>query len=617
MNVTDALSARIGGPPGLQRRLARTGMAAAVLVTAGLVGMAMAFILIGRQSAAGRAEREIAARADLVAGQFTRALSEADRGLRYIELLAAHEPLTDAAMHPVLKRTSAELPQIDGIVLLDRQGGIIAGSVNSPPPALNLGDRPYFQGALRDASGKLHIGVPLRSRINTNWVLPLARALRGADGQVVAVIAASLSVNYFRDVLGAALPDGGRIQVLRDDGIVMLRDPPEDDAIGSDFADRPLFRAAAGRERGVLRLTDPRDVDRLIAFQRLAGFPLLVTTGIGFDQALRDWRLTSAVLLGGTLALGSLIIFLAWILVRGVDRLIEQDKVLTDASILLNATLAHMGQGVVVVDGADKVVLANRRLPALLGVPEALGQPGTGLDRLAAAAGLEAELFAGAAGPEIERRLGDGRWVVLQIDAMPGGRLVTLIDDITGRKAIEAELRQLVSTDPLTRLHNRRAFFDRAAREHAAIRAGGPPAAVALIDVDHFKRLNDTHGHLAGDRALRAIADCMRQSVSAGDMVGRIGGEEFAVLMPACPLGEAERTAEHLRASVENLAIPAGDDAAEGGIIRCTVSVGLAVLGLAGPDQALAVADRALYRAKSSGRNRVIVDAGRAGSAAS
>ncbi len=489
MSATEASTQPIGRPPGRQRRLARSGMIAALMVTAGLLVTTIAFIVVGRQDAQQRAEQDMAAVAGLVAGQFGRALSEADRALRYVELLASRTVPTDEALHPVLKRAAVDLPQLSGIVLLDLQGDIIAGSLVSPARRVNLGDRDYFRAARDDAAGGMHIGVPLRSRIATSWVLPVARAVRDGEGQVVAVAAGSLSIDYFRGVLGSTLPPGGRIQVVRDDGIVMLREPPEDDTIGRDVSDRPLFRAAAGRQHGVLTLTDAAGVERLIAFHRVAGFPLLVTTGIHADLPLRDWQLTTAVLLGGALVLGCIIVLLAWTLVRGVDRMIAQDKVLTEASALLDATLAHMGQGVVVVDGADTVVLSNRQLPPLLGVEETLGAPGTRLDHLAGAAGLEAELFAGAAGPEVERRLEDGRWVALQVDAMPGGRLVTLVDDISRRKEIEAELRQLVTTDPLTRLPNRRAFFDRAAREHAGVAAGGLPAAVALIDVDHFKRL--------------------------------------------------------------------------------------------------------------------------------
>ncbi|MFX8805474.1 hypothetical protein ABTM67_20075, partial [Acinetobacter baumannii] len=83
-------------------------------------------------------------------------------------------------------------------ILIDRRGDVIAGSTVSPPPPVNLADRTYFKAALADRSGGLHVGVPLRNRVTANWILPLARALRGPDGQVVAVVGASLSIDYFR-----------------------------------------------------------------------------------------------------------------------------------------------------------------------------------------------------------------------------------------------------------------------------------------------------------------------------------------------------------------------------------------------------------------------------------
>ncbi len=88
-------------------------------------------------------------------------------------------------------------------------------------------------------------------------------------------------------------------------------------------------------------------------------------------------------------------------------------------------------------------------------------------------------------------------------------------------------------------------------------------------------------------------------------MLARIGGEEFAVLMPARGLDQAADAIQHLRASVEEMAVPTADDGIDAGIIRCTVSAGVAILGAGGPDAALAAADRALYRAKAAGRNRI------------
>lgn len=164
------------------------------------------------------------------------------------------------------------------------------------------------------------------------------------------------------------------------------------------------------------------------------------------------------------------------------------------------------------------------------------------------------------------------------------------------RRSLERE----ANTDYLTRLLNRRAFETRAethlARDH--------PGALLLIDADHFKKVNDTHGHNIGDEALTAIADTMRKSVRDGDIVGRIGGEEFAVLMTSGCIDSAQRLAERLRARVEELNLI---DPATGRRVPLTISVGIAPVGGANStlDRCYSLADAALYAAKQAGRNRV------------
>ena len=131
--------------------------------------------------------------------------------------------------------------------------------------------------------------------------------------------------------------------------------------------------------------------------------------------------------------------------------------------------------------------------------------------------------------------------------------------------------------------------------------------AILLIDVDHFKRVNDNHGHLVGDEVLKGLAAELRQQVRNSDIVGRFGGEEFTVLLPRADAKEALRIAERLRRSASGLGIFAGDAR-----IGVTVSIGIAVLSLHGRDlfELLAAADLALYRAKDKGRNRVCLYGG-------
>jgi diguanylate cyclase (GGDEF)-like protein len=168
---------------------------------------------------------------------------------------------------------------------------------------------------------------------------------------------------------------------------------------------------------------------------------------------------------------------------------------------------------------------------------------------------------------------------------------------------LRATLRQQSIRDSLTGLYNRRYLEETGARELARARRRSLPLSVLMIDVDHFKTVNDTHGHALGDAVLRRLAAHFQRFFRAEDVVCRYGGEEFAVILPDCDAGRAGDRAEALRRSVEDLAVTSGD--AE--MVAVTISVG----GASWPDHAqtpealLARADAALYRAKHAGRNRV------------
>ncbi|MBU3078548.1 PAS domain S-box protein [Sphingomonas sp. XMGL2] len=216
------------------------------------------------------------------------------------------------------------------------------------------------------------------------------------------------------------------------------------------------------------------------------------------------------------------------------------------------------------------------------------------------------------------RRRKDGSWQWLEASA----RLATSVDgaaeivgiarDISDRKRFEAELlnareaaeraaheaRQIAATDELTGLASRRMFMGRLVGEVTAAAATATPLSVALLDVDHFKLVNDRYGHAVGDRVLRAIAATATRAVRGHDVIGRIGGEEFAILMPRTTAEAAALVGERLRLAVE----ASGEEHPE--LPRVTVSIGIASL-VDGSDAAslLAAADYALYTAKAEGRN--------------
>ena len=166
------------------------------------------------------------------------------------------------------------------------------------------------------------------------------------------------------------------------------------------------------------------------------------------------------------------------------------------------------------------------------------------------------------------------------------------------------QIRQLATHDDLTGLLNRRAMLDRMQLEqHRSLRSGSP-LLIAQLDIDHFKAVNDTHGHAAGDLVLQSFADTVRRNVRDTDVLARWGGEEFVLLLCDTPAADAVTLMERLRQAVQAMQVPVPQS---GGPITVTVSIGLARHTPADPlAGTLERADRALYAAKAGGRNRVV-----------
>lgn len=207
---------------------------------------------------------------------------------------------------------------------------------------------------------------------------------------------------------------------------------------------------------------------------------------------------------------------------------------------------------------------------------------------------------------------GDGRWVEMRVRAIFTGEgnqmeLICAIRDISKRKAVEAELTLAARTDPLTGLANRRQFNDGLDGIVARVRRGTlDRACVALFDIDHFKRVNDSCGHDGGDQVLRRFAEVSLRVTRGTDIVARLGGEEFALVLPGADRQQARMVCERLRQ--EFAAEPTSLD--DGTLVLSTVSAGVAEVG-ADSDRAtlLRDADAALYAAKRGGRDRLVLAA--------
>jgi diguanylate cyclase (GGDEF)-like protein len=172
-------------------------------------------------------------------------------------------------------------------------------------------------------------------------------------------------------------------------------------------------------------------------------------------------------------------------------------------------------------------------------------------------------------------------------------------------RSLRQQLAELALTDPLTGLANRRRFREVMGAERTRAARYGGPFCVAMLDVDHFKNFNDSHGHPAGDAVLIRLASILRGALRDGDLVARFGGEEFAILMVNTGGAAALPVLERLRATVEATRFDGAEVQPQG---RLTVSAGVAEWTVDGVEEEslLAAADAALYRAKAAGRNRVV-----------
>jgi len=305
---------------------------------------------------------------------------------------------------------------------------------------------------------------------------------------------------------------------------------------------------------------------------------------------------------------------------RDISERKAAEQELRDSSERLQATLNTIVDGIITIDARGTIQSANPAAQRLFGY-SAQDLRGRNVSMLMPSkvatqhdGFINAYLNTGQAkiigvGREVEGRRADGstfpaELAVKEFDSNGQRMFVGSLRDISDRKAAESQLRQMAATDSLTGLHNRRSFEDRAKVELERWRRYEQPLSLIIIDADHFKAVNDTYGHQVGDEVLLAIAGLCRTSIRRIDMPARIGGEEFAVLLPSTNLDSAAAMAERIRSRAES-----AKSMSRSQRVKVTLSLGVATCSEAAHDidSLLRLADEALYAAKADGRNRVVV----------
>ena len=285
----------------------------------------------------------------------------------------------------------------------------------------------------------------------------------------------------------------------------------------------------------------------------------------------------------------------------------------------LRAIVDDLQYGVIVLDKDRRAQFVNRAFRRFWRVPDELADSrqtfvklmyhGRGIrsyavsaDKLGEYIAKQLELIRAGDDRPLSIRLANGEAVEFRCKALPnGGRLLTY-GNVTELADQAESLERLACIDGLTGLNNRRHFLALAENEWSRFQRYGRPLALLMIDIDFFKSVNGTYGHDAGDAVLKAVAEWLQRSKRSSDIAGRLGGEEFALILPEATLDRAVSAAERFRSLIADRPI-----AALGRQISITISVGVGVAeaGMGGFEDLLKCADVALYEAKDSGRNRV------------
>lgn len=544
---------------------------------------------------------------------------------------------------------SGQFPEVSGFRVMDAAGDLLYAS-GVALQSSGFADRSYFDVPAQSSNG-LYFSEVIADKLSGRSFMFVIQPVRDAHGGLLGLVAAPLDLDVLaKNFETINVGSKGVVAIWRaDDGRLILRRPAVPDQVNQVLPNNPLQRRIeSGEKIGTMRLPAALDgLERVYAFQRIADYPLYVAGGLAVDDYLAEWRQTLWVV-----AVSALLLFLSLSLVlirllraENEEEVIARKLSQSEARYRMLAENSHdviwtldipsrrytyVSPSITDMCGYLPEDVVGQSIDARL-TPESASRLARDIDQRLRrmAAGDKA---ASVVVSELEQVCKDGEVISTEVVSSylqdadgVAHTILGITRNVSERKAAELALREtnrqlharieeigrlqvalqeLAVRDSLTGLYNRRYLDETLEREVSRARREGNPLALVMLDIDYFKRVNDTYGHQVGDEALRMLATTLLADVRTEDVACRYGGEEFLILLPNMPLETAIQRAEAWRQAIEELSVALGNFH-----ITFTISLGVAAYPEHGktPDDLTRCADQALYRAKHEGRNQVSV----------
>jgi diguanylate cyclase (GGDEF)-like protein len=511
--------------------------------------------------------------------------------------------------HEVLRAKVGAYSDVAGVNVFDSGGILINSSEVWPVPDVKITDRAFFK-AFQSGSATTPILIELvQGRLAGGWATVVAHKVTGRNGEFLGVVTRAIAPADFEKFFESmALGEGAAISMYHRDGTLLARYPHIERMIGRNFKTAQVHRQILSRsDHGTTHLTSLMDgLDRLASARALTSFPISIIATTTVAAALDDWRQQTRFLIAVAGLSVLVITAMLFLVVRKLSRQHQMERQRLDTAI------NNMTQGLLMFDSSHRLVVANDSYMEMFDVSADVVKPGCTMYEL-----LNHRKEIGSFKDDVDEYCknlfhkmaqgkvfqtimdtAEGRSIQVLYRPLPHGGWVTTLEDITERRRAEEQITHLAHYDALTDLPNRALFHERLNEELAGM-APGEQLAVLYIDIDEFKSVNDSLGHMIGDELLKFVAASLSHCIGKTDFVARLGGDEFAIVQTAVR-NQAEitdlvaRLYHAIREPYEYL----------GHQLTADASIGVALAPQHGTnlDQILKNADLAMYAAKSAGR---------------